>query len=534
MSENRSLDNQIVLNLEEKAAQILLSFRFGKKEISDYMVKKGWGGIHLSIWDYTTLDDTKEMIDDFRKRSKIPPFISSDTETGFGQVHPEATEFTTLMGISAAGNIELAQKIAEITAKEASSVGLSWLLSPVADINTNPLNPGINIRSYGVDAETVCKYLQVHISGYQKNGVMATVKHFPGAGHTNFNSHYSLERVNRTQDEMRNCELKPFENAIRWGVEAVMTGHVIYSAYDNKNIVTLSNKVVTGLLRKQLGFKGLVITDGMEMKAVKDHYSIEESIVKAIQAGHDMIIAENDYEKSLYAIVNAVKKGSLSEKMLDERIKKILLLKQKYGLFKSLKIKKINLKAHKAIAEKVALGSIHLERDKNDTIPLRLQPENKVLLLTPLQMQKWEIGVHYRNHSLISFFKKYHENIVEENIPNEITSGFVEKILISVKSSQIVIFDTSFMLTSGQLGILSKEQIDLLKQIQKLNSKLIILAINPFVIAQITFANTVLFTYSKNEYVMKATAAILFGKNIARGGLPAKDNNSFNRVAHYY
>ena len=186
------------MDIKEKAAQILISFRFGKKEISDYCIKKGWGGIHLSIWDYKGFVESREMIEDFRRSSKIPPFITSDTEAGLGQVMlQEATEFTALMGIGAAGKCELAEKAAEVTALEAGAVGLSWSFSPVVDVNTNPLNPSTNIRSYGVNQKTVSKFSEIQIKAYQKNGLIATAKHFPGQGHSAMNSHYSLERIER-------------------------------------------------------------------------------------------------------------------------------------------------------------------------------------------------------------------------------------------------------------------------------------------------------------------------------------------------
>jgi beta-N-acetylhexosaminidase len=547
--------NQFQLNLKEKAAQILVSFRFGKRENSDYFVKNGWGGIHLSIWDYTTLDGTRAMIEEFRQKSKIPPFATSDMEGGFGQVHMEATEFTAPMGISAARDVALAKRIAAITAKEAASVGLSWGFCPVCDTNTNPFNPSTNIRSYGTDVETVCKFLPGHILAFKQNGLISTAKHFPGAGHSDTNSHYVLERIRRTKEELRNCELKPFQTAIACGVEAIMTNHAVYPAFDAKNIVTFSHKIVSGLLKTELGFKGLVITDALEMKAIKDFNSVEDSVVKALLAGHDMIITENDYEESLFAIVNAVQKGVLSEGMLDERVSRILALKKKYGLFRPLKRKRFSLKSHGEVAKEVGGRSIRLERDTVGNVPLKINHKDQILFLTPEKVGKWEIGVHFRDTSLRSILAKHHANLVEVEVPGETnqsinrriasrdgnmkmdarraTSGdFFTTISPVSKASKAVIFDASFQSTSGQIGILSKTQIDLLRKIQKLNPALIILAINPFLISQIPFAHTVVFTYSKNEQVLEATAAVLFGIRKAKGGLPSKDTRSFEQVAY--
>lgn len=523
--------SRLNLSLEEKAAQILISFRFGRKDISDYCIKKGWGGIHLSIWDYRGFNETREMIEEFRRRSKIPPFITSDTEAGLGQpMLQEATEFTTLMGIGATGEPELARAIAKATALEASKVGLSWTFSPVVDVNTNPLNSSTNIRSYGVDTETVSKFSEIHIKAYQENGLIATAKHFPGQGHSSMNSHYSLERIDRKRKDMENCELVPFRSAIAVGVEAIMTNHAIYPAYDGKNPATLSYNIITGLLRKKMGFNGLIVTDCLEMESIKGCYPIEESIIMAILAGHDMIITGNDYEKSLYAIVNGVRKGILTEKMLDERISKILYLKEKYGLFRPLKKVRFSLEEHSKLAERVAENSIRLERNRSNLIPLRLKAKERILLLRPEEKEKMDIGVHFRDNRLSEFLRKMHQNIVEKRISTEIKKTLEDELVVLARASKVIIFDISFRLSSGQIGILTDSQIGFLKTLCKITPNTIILAINPFIIPQIPFADTVMFSYSNNGHVLKAASEIIFGKKEAKGGLPSRDEKTFYKA----
>ncbi len=521
----------IKLSLEEKAAQILISFRFGKKEISDYCVKKGWGGIHLSIWDYNGFEDSRAMIEEFRHKSKVPPFITSDTECGLGQVMlQEAIEFTTSIGLAATGDPELAYQAAAATAREAKYVGLSWSYAPVVDINTNPLNPSTNIRAYGIDPEIVSRFARMTIKGYQENGLMATAKHFPGQGHSCMNSHFSAEVIRRSKEEMENCEFVSFENVIHAGVEAIMTNHAIYPAYDKENLVTFSDEIVNRLLKNKLGFKGLTITDCLEMGPVKEAFSVEDSVVKAILAGHDIILTENDYEKSLFAIMNGLKKDKIREWMLDARIEKILNMKLKYGLFDPLppKDKMPCLKEHAELARKIARASIRIEKNEQGILPLKkMDDASRLLLLLPEEAEKLDIGVHHRKNRIEEILEAQHNNTEVMRIPGELNSVNKQSILNSVKKASAVIFDTSFKLSSGQIGTLNSSQIELLKEIMKIHPALVIIAVNPFALYQLPFADTIIFSCSSNEFVLQALFEAIFGKITAQGKLPASDTAVF-------
>ncbi len=526
---NEQIKN-IKLSLEEKAAQILISFRFGKKEISDYCVNKGWGGIHLSIWDYNGFKDSRAMIEEFRRRSKVPPFITSDTECGLGQVMQDAIEFTTSIGLAATGNPDFAYQAAAATAREAKYAGLSWSYAPVVDINTNPLNPSTNIRSYGIDPEIVGRFASMTIRGYQENGLMATAKHFPGQGHSCLNSHFSAEVIRRSKEEMENCEFVPFENAISAGVEAIMTNHAVYPAYDKENLVTFSHEIVNNILKKKLGFKGLTITDCLEMGPVKKAFAVEDSVVKAILAGHDIILTENDYEKSLFAVMNGLKKGKISEGMLDERIEKILNMKFKYGLFNPLppEDEKPCLKEHAELAKKIARASIRIEKNEQGILPLKkIDDASRLLLLLPEEAEKLDIGVHHRQNKIEEIFKAQHSNTEVLNVPYELNSVNKHSVLSSVKKASAVIFDTSFKLTSGQIGILNSAQIELLKEIIQIHPDLVIIAVNPFALYQLPFAGTIVFSCSSNEFVLQALFEAIFGKITAQGKLPASDTAMF-------
>lgn len=509
----------IDLSLPEKAAQILISFRFGKSAISDYCLKKGWGGIHLSIWDYKGFEKSRIMIEEFRAKSKIPPFITSDTECGFGQVMlEEATEFTTQLGIGATGDPALAYEVAKASAEEGRYAGLSWTYAPVVDINTNPLNPSTNVRAFGTDPKTVSEFALMAIKGYQENGLIATAKHFPGQGHSAMNSHYRTEAIERSRENMENCELIPFRNCIKRGVEAVMTNHAVYPAFDSQELATFSSELITKQLIKRLGFKGLIITDCLEMRPIKDEYSVEESVVKALRAGHDMVLTGNDFERSHYAVVNGVKKGRLTERMLDERIKKILRVKTKYKLFGPLPdMRKIPpLAKHRALAEEIARNSVRVERSAPDAIPLKLKPSDRILLLRPELKGKMEVGVHHRPNKLREKLFERHSNIKAFAFPETLAGGLRQPILDEAGKCAAVISDLSFKLSSGQMGTLNDFQLKLLKEIHQANPNLIAVAVNPLASFQYPFVKNVIFSYSTNEQVTEAVADKIFGGKDAR------------------
>ena len=208
-------------------------------------------------------------------------------------------------------------------------------LAPVLDVNTNPNNPVIGDRSFGADPSVVSTLGNAFIKGLQENGVIATGKHFPGHGDTDLDSHKQLPVVKHDAKRLKETELKPFMEAIGKGLEAIMTAHVLYPAWDISMLATLSERILKGLLRKKLGFKGLIISDDMEMGAIAKNYPIEEATVNAIKAGVDVILIGNNIEKQKRAVqstLEAIDEGKLSEARIEESIKRILKVKDKYLL----------------------------------------------------------------------------------------------------------------------------------------------------------------------------------------------------------
>ena len=251
--------------------------------------------------------------------AKTPLFIAADIEEGVGQRFPGATWFPPPMALSKiyAENPDLAQKYATemgaITAQEALTVGINWLLAPVVDVNNNPHNPVINIRAFGDTPETVSNLASAFIAGAKPYPILTTAKHFPGHGDTATDSHLDLPSLSHSDSRLAALELPPFQNAIASGVDSVMTAHLSITAWDRQRPATLSPDIITGKLRQQLGFAGLVITDALIMGGITKYTSPEEVAVMAIEAGSDILLMPDNPQVAIASIYNAVKSGHISD-----------------------------------------------------------------------------------------------------------------------------------------------------------------------------------------------------------------------------
>lgn len=274
----------------------------------------------------------KKVYSEIIRHTGTIPFVGIDQEGGMvTRIMDGATFAPGSMTISATNNPNNAYKIGEIMGKELAVLGINLNLAPSLDVNNNPANPVIGVRSYSDDPEMVGIYGNGYIKGLQSQGVLATAKHFPGHGDTNVDSHLGLPRISHSLEHINATELVPFKLAINEGVKAIMSAHIIYDVYD---IVpcTLSKKVLTDVLRGELGFKGLVVSDCMQMKAIDTLYTTEKGVVMGIEAGLDIACISHSLERQVGALKlleEAVLNGSISESLIDEKVERILAEKEK-------------------------------------------------------------------------------------------------------------------------------------------------------------------------------------------------------------
>ncbi|MFD0674425.1 glycoside hydrolase family 3 N-terminal domain-containing protein [Cohnella sp. GCM10027633] len=275
----------------------------------------------------------------------IPLFFGVDQEGGVVNRLPGGTNLPGQMALGATGDADLAVAAGKLTGEEMKALGLQVNFAPSLDVNSNPDNPIIGIRSFGSDPDLVSSLGLATMKGLRQAGVIAAVKHFPGHGDTNVDSHLGLPVLNHDRSRLDAVELKPFRAAIEAGADMIMTAHIAFPAIDNQHVIslkdgssvpipaTLSKKVLTGLLREELGFKGVIITDAFTMKGIAEHFGEKDAVVRAVSAGVDIVLMPQDLETAHDTLVKAVKNGTISSDRIRDSVRRILELKSKYGLF---------------------------------------------------------------------------------------------------------------------------------------------------------------------------------------------------------
>ncbi|EAW37181.1 glycoside hydrolase family 3 N-terminal domain-containing protein [Lyngbya sp. PCC 8106] len=267
--------------------------------------------------------------------AKFPLLLAADIEEGVGQRFAGATWFPPPMALGSLASsqpqqaVEAAKQMGNITALEAQAIGLNWILAPVVDVNNNPDNPVINVRSFGETPATVSRLASAFIRGCQSYPVLTTAKHFPGHGDTAIDSHLELPTIPHSAQRLNELELIPFREAISTGVDAVMSAHLLIAAWDNQRPATLSRSILTGQLRQKLGFNGLIVTDALVMGAIANQYSPEEAPVLAVEAGADIILMPVDPEVAIRSVCDAVVSGRISPERIRSSVQRICSAKAK-------------------------------------------------------------------------------------------------------------------------------------------------------------------------------------------------------------
>lgn len=387
------------MSLEEKAGQMLCvkyytDFQnFGADaylQFRDQMQKYHVGSVVLTVHvDGPTLLknpplEVAAVANQLQRDSKLPLLIAADFERGLASRVSSTPEFPDAMAFGATGNPSYAERFGAVTAAEARAIGIHWDFSPVADVNSNPNNPIINTRSFGEDPEAVGDDIAAFIRGAKAHGMLTTAKHFPGHGDTDTDSHLGVARVGGDLARLQNVELKPFAKAIGAGVDSIMVAHLAVPALDSdpNKVATISAPVVNGVLRGQLGFKHIIVTDALEMRGLTGLYPPEKgsptakAAVDAVKAGNDVILWPTDLDGAFRAIVNAVRQGEIPEGRVDDSARRVLEMKASLGLDKArlVDLEQIPYLVDKPedmrFAQQVADDSVTLVRDNGKVLPL--------------------------------------------------------------------------------------------------------------------------------------------------------------------
>lgn len=321
------------------------------------------------------------ILNQLQRDSKLPLLIAADFERGLSMRLDGATNFPHAMAFGAAGKLDYAESFGRVTAQEARAIGVEWNFFPVADANSNPANPIINTRSFGEDPQQVGDLVAAYIRGARAAGMLTTAKHFPGHGDTATDSHLGVAKVTGDLARLQSVELPPFRKAIEAGVDSVMVAHVSVPALepDPNRVGTTSSAIVSDLLKRQLGFQGIVVTDALDMAGLTRLYAnnIGRAAVDAFKAGNDLLLIPADLEASYKAMLDAVKSGEIPRDRLDGSVLKVLKAKASLGLHKARLVdtdaiaKVVDQPANVAVGQQIADDAVTLVRDNGKVLPLK-------------------------------------------------------------------------------------------------------------------------------------------------------------------
>ena len=325
--------------------------------------------------------EVAEELNRLQRSSKLPLIVAADFERGLSMRMNGATTFPHAMAFGAAANPQNAEVFGRISATEARAIGVHWNFFPDADVNSNPVNPVINTRSFGEDPKQVGDLVAAYIKGAHEGGMLTTAKHFPGHGDTATDSHLGVSQVTGDRARLNAVELPPFASAIAAGVDAVMVAHVTVPALDSEpnRVATTSKSIVEGLLKEEMGFKGIVVTDALDMAGLTRIYAsdVGRAAVESFKAGNDLLIIPADLDASYRSMVQAVRSGEITVARLDESVRKILELKASIGLNKARLVDTSQIATVIARPDNVLKGqeiadaAVTLVRDNGKVMPLQ-------------------------------------------------------------------------------------------------------------------------------------------------------------------
>lgn len=329
------------MTMEEKVGQLFIVAFQGKgvnNEIKELIEKYKVSGVILFSGNISDKENTKYLIKELKtinEKNNPPLFISVDEEGGRVTRMPSDIEKTPASSVVGKKNdVNFAREVGTTIGKNLNLLGYNMNFAPVLDIFSNPKNTVIGDRAFGSDVDTVVKMANSEIKGFEENNIIAVPKHFPGHGDTEVDSHVGLPIVNKSLDELKAFELKPFESAINNGIEAIMVSHIILSKIDKENPATLSKDVIN-ILKDDLTFDGVIVSDDMTMGAITSNYNLPDAVVKSINAGMDLVLVCNGIENqvnSIKKVKESISSGVIKEERLNDAVRKILRLKLKYDI----------------------------------------------------------------------------------------------------------------------------------------------------------------------------------------------------------
>ena len=482
----------------------------------------GMGGFILFEGD---IYESAVLIDRLQSQARIPLLIGSDFERGAAFRIRNTLPLPWNMAVGAARSEQWAHRQGRITAEEARALGVNWIFAPVVDVNNNPANPVINIRAYGEDPQTVGRLGAAFVAGAQQAGVLATAKHFPGHGDTEVDSHLSLPVISAQRRRLEQIEWVPFREAIGAGVMTVMTAHIAVPALENdpRRPATLSAAILERVLRQELGFQGLIVTDSMKMKGLTRGCWSGEAAVQALEAGVDVLLDPPDPQVVFGALLEAVKTGRISEARVERSVERILQAKAWLGLSrrgraKSLRLaRRINAPALRQQVQDLADASVTLVKDDPSQLPLDVRGIRSGHLIIASARPSPGAAADLEGH-----LRRRLDSLAVDRLSSEAAPALLNRVRNRAGKADLclVALHVPLVTGTGRLG-LPPRLADWLKGLVRVKPSAVLVSLgDPYLIRQLSFFPTYLCTYSHVSTSQRAAVKALFGEIPVTGRLP--------------
>ncbi|HYO55520.1 glycoside hydrolase family 3 protein [Archangium sp.] len=530
------------MTLEEKVGQVFMTYAYGRTatdtdpamvesnrkqhglDTAEQLIERyRLGGVIYFVWSgnlqnpqqIAGLSNGLQQVA-MRQERPIPLLIATDQEHGVVvRILDPATQFPGNMALGATRNVEDARQAAIITARELRAMGINQNFGTVADVNSNPLNPVIGVRSFGEEPALVSSFTQVHVSGMQDGGTAATAKHFPGHGDTDVDSHYGLPTIRRSRAQFDAEDLPPFVAAIDADVDAIMSAHIVVPSLDDSGLpATLSRPILTGLLREQLGFKGVVISDALDMQGARPYGEASDARVpvEALKAGVDLLLVPTKIEVAYNAVLEAVRGGEIRQERLDEAVSRILTLKQKRGVLANplvdmAGLAQVGAADHMAVADNITERSITLVKNEAGVLPFN--PEVRKVLVTG-----WGPAPTVPTTALSQALTQ--RGLSVETLETGVTPSQAKIDQAAAAAAQA---DVTVVLVNRTWT--SAAQRNLVAALRNSNKPVVVVSVRePYDIAHLPGVSTFVATYGFRSVSMQALAKVLVGTVNPSGRLP--------------
>lgn len=519
------------MSLDEKIGQLFMVRAYGtfsndrdldylrlKELVTDYYV----GGIIFFQGDVYGQAVTNNHL---QSLAKYPLWISQDMEFGAAMRIDGTTRFTPAMGVAATGNSYNAFLKGKITAIEAKAVGVHQIYAPVLDVNNNPRNPVINVRSYSADPQMVTEYGTEFMKGVQSEGLVSTGKHFPGHGDTETDSHLALPTISHDYSRLDSVELAPFRHTINEGMQSIMSAHISFpNISENEGLPgTLDRSILNRILIDSLSFDGLIVTDGLEMRGITDHYSPGQAVIKALQAGADQMLVSTDEKAAINEIKKAVEAGELSEDRIDQSVRKILKLKAENGVFTNQLVDiaslnyRINTPQFQSAADRITRESVTVVKNENNILPIRQTDHPDILVIAISNGEEHSSGSVLRDE-----VRKYHGSARYHSLDSRTSREEINQLMADARRSDLVIFGAFLGVRSTNTQI-SQNYMRILDQVSALNKPEVLMAFgNPYLVKDLPNTDVHLMAWSRAATQVRETVPAIFGASDIGGKFPGE------------